>query len=216
MDNFLIRKAQVDDLPIIQDMAIVANMLLTRFVIGFPKYCRLQSRGCLVKTYSLTSKKEERKVKKILSLVMALFAVSLLGKPVQAIGQEWSTEQKELWETNKTRWELWKKAEDPEAFKAKFHKDFVWWGWSNIMPLDKDRWTEFQLGKMIKSYEIKPIEARISGNVGILMFHYRVTTIFDTFVTGRIAATYIKEDGKWLFLGGMAASCTTKAPCPPF
>ena len=118
MDNFLIRKAQVDDLPIIQDVAIVANMLLTRFVIGFPKYCRLQSRGCLVKTYSLTSKKEERKVNKILSLVMALFVVSLLGKPVQAIGQEWSTEQKELWETNKTRWELWKKAEDPEAFKA--------------------------------------------------------------------------------------------------
>jgi hypothetical protein len=70
--------------------------------------------------------------------------------------------------------------------------------------------------KMIQSYEIRPIEARLSGNVGILMYHYRVRTPLDEVVYGRIAATYIKQDGKWLFLGGMAASCTTPAPCPPF
>jgi len=136
---------------------------------------------------------------------------------VQAFSMELSAEQKELWEGVKTGWEVFKKGDMDVDLTANYHKDLIYWGWFDLFPRNHEKYVGmlkyFLLGK-VKSYEIKPIEIRIVGNVAILMYSYNYTSLVDKNFYGKSTQTYIKQDGKWLFLGGMSGSGQNPSRCP--
>lgn len=110
-------------------------------------------------------------------------------------------------------WELWKKREK-EAFKATWHKDGIYWWSLGTIPLGRDRYINLLFNSKIKSFELKPMDIKISGNVAIIMYYWNVTYATDKVYSGRDTAFYMKQDEKWYFMGGMAASCTNLPRCP--
>jgi hypothetical protein len=87
-----------------------------------------------------------------------LFGIILLLTP-KAIGQEWTAEQKEVWEVVKADIEKFKQG-DVEGISASRHEDvIIWWG-SEPMPFDKkmamyrySRWIKYDKPDM---WEIEP------------------------------------------------------------
>ena len=146
----------------------------------------------------------------LLSFVFVVFFT------VQAFGQEWSTEQKELWNVEQQDWELMKKG-DIETIKANLIKDFVYWCHASSMPGGRLSYANAITRRVkIVSYKLMPYDVRISGNVGIVLYAWTFTNPDGIAHSGRNTNTYIKKNGEWQMMGGMSASCTKPSPCPPF
>jgi hypothetical protein len=155
-------------------------------------------------------------MKKTLFLVTALFVVSLMGNATQAFMIEMSTEQKEVWNHVEQVWEIMKKG-DMEALEAGLFKEMAYWGYASGSPSDKNGYydgiNQWFAGR-IKSYKLEPFAITISGNVGIAMYGWNMVMEYGRSISARSAMTYIKQNGKWIFLGGMACSCEKPTPCP--
>jgi len=146
--------------------------------------------------------------------ITLLLLIIVVFFTVQAFGQEGlSAEQKEIWERVQTVWELWKKG-DREAVNARIHENFIYWSNYRSVPDGRDSFVSSLFSFKIKSYELKPIEIRISGNVAIVQYLWKFTNVIDEVYTGRSMGVGIKQDEKWRILGAMSASCTNLPPCP--
>ncbi len=146
----------------------------------------------------------------LLSFVFVVFFT------VQAFGQDWSAEQKELWNVQQRDWELMKKG-DIETIKANLIKDFVYWCHASSMPGGSLSYANAITRRVkIVSYKLMPYDVRISGNVGIVLYAWTFTDPHGIVHSGRNTNTYIKQNGEWQMMGGMSASCTKPSPCPPF
>ena len=80
------------------------------------------------------------KIKRTYSMARISVSIILCGMFIfwgfQVFGQEWTAEQKEIWEVVKADIELFKKG-DLEGLSASRHEDvIIWWG-SEAMPFDK-------------------------------------------------------------------------------
>jgi len=155
-------------------------------------------------------------MKKRLFLVMVLFGVFLLYNTNQAFGKEFSAEQKQVWEVTKATWELLKKGEpDKEKYKANFHKDLFYLGLRSRLPESSNSWArKLKSFVKVKSFELKPIEIKIFGNIAIVMYYYNYKDPWDKVFSGKSINIFLKEDGKWLLLSGMSSSCQISSRCP--
>jgi len=81
------------------------------------------------------------KTKEMNLITWILVSIILLGIFLlwnsKAFGQEWTAEQKEVWDVVQANWETFKKG-DVEAALAMKHKDVVVWFGARPMPLAKE------------------------------------------------------------------------------
>ena len=132
------------------------------------------------------------------------------------MSKELNETQKEVWTVVESGWEYIKQG-DLEAISARdsVEGSLQWWS-SRSEPFEKDdmmlqykRWINFN--KPV-SYELKPLNIHIVGNVANVFFLYtwRGTGSIES---GRQMNTYVKQDNQWKFLGGMGCSCKKLPYC---
>jgi ketosteroid isomerase-like protein len=133
----------------------------------------------------------------------------------QASGEEWTEAQKEVWKSLEDDWKLIKQG-DLEARMANL-PDYCssWWS-DRAFPLNKKRLREgyatwFAYGG-VESYELKPFDIQIVGNVAIVYYLWQWKGSSGS-GSGRQTSTWIKQEGKWRFMGGMSANCEKLPVC---
>ena len=149
----------------------------------------------------------------ITTLVVFFIAVSSF----QALGEEWTAEQKEVMETIKTIWEAFKDG-DLEAIMEKKHDDSVYWAAIEPFPNDKEyieySYKEWITSEKPKSYNIEFYKINVFNNVANAFFSYKYEGKGGTQFKGRSVTTLVKIDNRWLDFGGLSSSCLHSPPCP--
>lgn len=147
--------------------------------------------------------------------ISLLLSGTILFWNFEAIGQEWSSEQKEVWQAVEADIESFKKG-DLEGIMASRHDDAIIW-WSNrSMPCDKKLalfnykdWFDYD---MPVNWDLEPLAIQVFGNVANVFYMYRFRgNILSG--SGRRMDTWIKQDNKWLMMGSFGASCDKLPPC---
>jgi hypothetical protein len=117
------------------------------------------------------------KTQKRIHLATVFISLFLCGSLVfygfQAIGEEWTAEQKEVWKVVEADIEFFKQG-DLEGLSASRHDDAVLW-WSNsASPFDK-RWSMMYYKDWFDNdrpvnFESEPLAIKIIGNVAIVFY----------------------------------------------
>lgn len=148
----------------------------------------------------------------LVSIIIIGFFLLLNSK---AFGQEWTAEQKEVWEVVKADIELSKHG-DIEGILASRHNDILSLWSSKPIPFDKEllrfnleNW--FNYDKPV-NWELNPLAIKVIANVAIVFYSYKFSgnTIFRH---SRTMETWIKQDNQWLMIGSLDASCDELPPC---
>jgi hypothetical protein len=143
-----------------------------------------------------------------------LFGFFLLWNST-ALGQEWTAEQKEVWEVVKADFEKFKKGDVAGILESRHEDAIIWWS-NKLIPYDKELlnynykgWFDYDLPI---SWELEPLAIKIIGNVASILFTYKFSGKLLT-GRGRDIETWIKQDDKWIMINSFTASCDKLPPC---
>ena len=132
----------------------------------------------------------------------------------QVSAKEWTEAQKEVWKAVETTWEGFKHGKSDTTPSVEGSLE---WMSDQVEPYGGfklkriyEGW--FNWDKLV-SYELKPLEILIYGNVANVFYEwkYKGTKAGDS---GRQMETFVKEDKIWRYLGGMGCSCELPIKCP--
>jgi len=133
----------------------------------------------------------------------------------QAIGQEWTAEQKEVWGKVQARWEAIKSG-DVEAALALLHDDFTIWLENYTLTSDKkyikrdwDKWVSYSKPK---TYGLKPIDIQIINNVANVFYAFKHKGEVRG-GEGKNLESFIKQDNKWLQISSYGCMCDKPPTC---
>ena len=147
------------------------------------------------------------------ALILIVATLFMMVTVSNVLGEELTPAQKEVWKVVEASWASLKKGE----MDTNVIEDHLEW-WSGrarphggeILKANYEGW--FNYDKPI-TYELKPINIQIFGDVAITYYKfYWKGNILEQL--GRNVSTYIKQDNKWKYLGGMGCSCTEGSRCP--
>ena len=134
----------------------------------------------------------------------------------QIFGEEWTTEQKEVWKVIENAWESLKKG-DVKGHLADYHDDAVQWGIRSSYPIadlkvleKRYKWWE-ENGKDL-TINNEPHTILIKDNVAVV-FYSSNWKVREISARGRVCDTLIKQDNKWKILGVSIASCDKPVKC---
>ena len=146
----------------------------------------------------------------IVLLMIAFLGASTLN------AQEWSKEQKAVWQEVENMWTKWK-AGDIEAAFENVHENYLGWNNESPMPMSKAKWINPMLEtiKMTSGqyYDIEPARILVQGNTAVVHYYFEYSFLFtkgDKHMKkesgGKWSAFFIKENGKWMLIGDMTVS----------
>ena len=146
-------------------------------------------------------------VRRIVSSTAILILCAALGAVVRAGGEEWSSQQKEVWKNVETYWRL-DAAGDTQAFLTYFHADYQGWNYGNVLPGSKERATKFithdhQTSKTLV-HDLQPVTVRVNGNIAYA--HYLYTRVVKDVEgkqkreAGRWTDILMKDGNKWVMI----------------
>lgn len=131
------------------------------------------------------------------------------------IGQEWTAEQKEIWELVEADYELFKQG-DLQGILASRHDDVVIWSGIHLFPMNKkalrNNYKNWFASDKPVNWELKPLDIKVSGNVASVFYEYKFSgKRFSGH--GRSVLTWVKQNRKWLIINGMTCSCEKLPSC---
>lgn len=150
------------------------------------------------------------------SIIISIFVCFLIvASGLSAFGQEWTAEQKEVWNVVVADIENFKTG-DVDKIMEKRHDDLIIW-WSNrtlafgkkLATYQYKGWFDFEIPK---NWELNPVTIKISGNIAIVAYTYKISgeKISDS---GKNFDVWVKQNNQWLLLGTTGASCEKPAKC---
>ena len=102
-------------------------------------------------------------------LVVLAFSIT------STIAQEWTKEQKEIWQKVEQGWETWQKG-DVDQFLANVHDKFQGWNSEYPLPADKDKMVKwFTMAKeymTIVMYDVSPARIAVTENAAVVDYYY--------------------------------------------
>lgn len=151
-------------------------------------------------------------------IISTLVVFFIVASSFQAFAEEWTTEQKEVWDAVTGRWESIKKG-DVEAFMNDFHDKNIDLYSDDPSTLNKNQIensVKWMISNLVPTYiNLKPIAINIVNNVANVFYIYKwESKNREISERGRRMTTMIKENNKWLSIGTLSASCDKPAPCP--
>ena len=137
---------------------------------------------------------------------------------IQAFGEQWTEAQKEVWSVIENRWDKYKQG-DLDAIEASLHDDAI--GWSNRLdtPMRK---TLIVGGYSLLladvknrpvNYELIPYAIQIFGEIANVFYSYKWEAESKFSGTGRNLDSLKKQNGKWLMISSLSASCEKLPLC---
>jgi hypothetical protein len=150
----------------------------------------------------------------IISTLVGFFILTL---SFQASGEEWTTEQKEVWEAIK-EYHKYIENGDVDSAMALIHENALDLNYDNPLPLKKNQILSWNLfwSRMKPTIEIKPISiAIINDKLATAFYHFKWKSRDEIYSNkGRFGQTFIKQNGKWISIGSNSCSCSNPMPCP--
>jgi hypothetical protein len=142
-------------------------------------------------------------MKKVVFLLSCFFLVI----NTSVFCQEWSNEQKEVWEISQKMDKYWANR-DLEGYMSCLHSNFIGWFNEDPLPLDKNSlryWETHWLSttKIIRD-EIKPVSITVTGDIAISNFYSTEIRQDDNgskLSYSKWTNVCKKENGKWLIIG---------------
>lgn len=140
-------------------------------------------------------------------IVWGVWVVSM-SLTLPLVAQEWSAEQKKVWENVEAYSELASKG-DVEGFMSYIHPDFSGWYSKAALPDDKSirqKHATYHLPKTETLYYfLQPLEIKIHGNVAIVHYIYSGHTKDawgkEKFSQSRWTDILMKQKDKWVIIG---------------
>jgi len=136
----------------------------------------------------------------------ALCVFAFLAAPLAA--QEWTAEQKEVWESVEAYTKLAMEG-NVDGFLEVFHPDFVGWHKGSPVPDTYDKRVKMMqfflpLAKVLY-YDITPLAIRVHRDVAIVHYLYSDLSAMGEggepdWKQGRWTDILLKQDGKWLLI----------------
>ena len=144
--------------------------------------------------------------------VIALTCIAFLGTST-TFGQEWSKEQKAVWQEVENGWSAWKSGDIDGAFKG-IHEKYLGWNNDDPLPISKEKWRSMNEALQdylrVDFYDIQPARIVVYGDNATVYYFFKFYTVFQKSSTrnenklkGRNVEFYVKEDGKWMLFGDM-------------
>ena len=157
-----------------------------------------------------------KRLKEILIYLFLIFIILLSGS--QGLGKEWTAEQNEVWATILRGWEDIKKG-DVQSVMLGRHDKCLSLDSNNPTPFNNDQIRNTVENWLAGDYKptfikVEPIEILIVDNFAIIFYLFKWESDIGFKQKGRTMSTLIKQNNKWMLVGGMSASCDKPAPCP--
>lgn len=151
-----------------------------------------------------------KKLINITTITLILFA--FMGTST-LYAQEWTKEQKEVWQTVEDYWVKWQ-AKDFDGAFANIHDKYLGWYAEDPLPTSKEKWynsmnkyKEF-ISKL--NYDVEPARILVHGDVAVVHLYYSFSLLYDdgenkkkVSYSGKWTEFFIKEDGKWMLIGDL-------------
>ena len=144
--------------------------------------------------------------------VIALTCIAFLGTST-AIGQEWSKDQKAVWQEVEDGWAAWKSGDIDGAFKG-IHEKYLGWNNGDPLPISKEKWKSmyeiWQDNMTLEYYDIQAASIVVDGNNASVYYFFEFSSVFEKGemkkekkMEGRNVEFYVKDGGKWMLFGDM-------------
>jgi hypothetical protein len=134
-------------------------------------------------------------------------AAVLLAFAGVATAQNWSAEQKEVWQFEETQWKM-AAAKDLSWMDTMVHPNVSYWDADKHLPQNLAsmmRWNRYDsANNTVLEQELFPISIVITGNLAVV--HYRYTQARENYrkergmFTGRYTDILLKDGGSWKFI----------------
>ena len=107
-------------------------------------------------------------------LIFLFLSIIIISCPIISFSQEWSNEQKEVWEFAQKMEDSWANR-DLEGYMSCLHKNFIGWFQNDPLPIDKNslrNWEKHWLSTVkIHHYESKPTSINITDDIAIIYLY---------------------------------------------
>lgn len=120
---------------------------------------------------------------------------------------EFSPEQKELWQRVNDLWALSLKRNEAEI-RSTLHPRYVGWDMSSPLPHDRESAVQSVSGDspQVTQYQLHPLSVEVYDHrVGVVHYSYSATVVpkgsQPLSVTGKWTEIYLKQDGAWIMIG---------------
>lgn len=144
--------------------------------------------------------------------VIALTCVAFLGAST-AFGQDWSKDQKEVWQTVENGWVGWKSG-DTKATFATIHDKYLGWNNEDPLPTSKEKWMSmyemYQEYSKVEYYSLDPARILVYDDNAVVYYYFEFYSVYtkgdkkkESHVEGKNVEFFVKEGGKWMLLGDM-------------
>ncbi|MEN8245448.1 MAG: nuclear transport factor 2 family protein [Thermodesulfobacteriota bacterium] len=148
-------------------------------------------------------------------LISILVCIFIMATGFQVVGEEWTPDQKEVWDTLVADIENFKTGDVEKVMEAR-HDDFVGWFGNKRSLYGKTGARTYYKGwfgwDAPKKANLEPVKIFIIGNVANA--YYTFTFIGDNYSSnGRAVETLVKEGNKWLLISHMCSLCEQPVPC---
>lgn len=146
---------------------------------------------------------------KFLSLLIALGLV-VFGN-VQAFGQEWSEDQKQVLQMEIKYWDSLKNR-NLDQYTGLWHKDVIAWPHYAMSPIGKKEVVDSVIPwyQLVTSYDLNPQAINVFGDFTVIYYRFSCTAPDGTKWTGRIGHFWMKQGGKWQIIGGYSSRGSTQ------
>ena len=143
----------------------------------------------------------------ITKTVILLYVCFSIGLNTSLYAQEWSKEQKEVWELTEKMFKYFADR-NLDAYLSCLHEKYVSWFDTNPHPIDKNElrnWESYNLkAEKILDYTVIPVSITVADNVAIINYYYWTRRECDKgryYTQSRITQICKKENEEWLVIG---------------
>jgi hypothetical protein len=149
------------------------------------------------------------------NIVILILVSVVFFWPFNVTGEEWTAEQKEVWEVVKAGWEKIKNS-DSEGLAENVHKNAIIWWSSTTSPHrvemirgSYDRWFNYE--KVIES-ELQPLRIEIFNDIALIAYYANWKSDRRS-AKVKYLLVYMKQGDKWLSIGSLASMCGKPPAC---
>lgn len=154
-------------------------------------------------------------MKSTFKIVFAIGMIMALFSSTTTVAQEWTKDQKEVWNVVVDSWNKWA-AGDIEGSMASIHEKYQGWSSDSPLPIGKEKLTDWYTAMKnfakVNFHDVEPARITIVGNAAVVHYYFSVNMTYtigeeksQKDISGKNAEFYIKDGGKWLLLGDMTA-----------
>jgi hypothetical protein len=124
---------------------------------------------------------------------------------IQPFMENWSTEQKEVWEMEEVYWKTFKEG-DLKKHMELWHQDAVAWPHWSPEPIGR-KVLEIGVKPFLKvlSYDIKPFTVNIFDKFAEVYYRVRSSRGDNLNSSVRVIHFWMKQEGRWKLIGGASS-----------